>query len=219
MIHVSHLKGVWQLRLVNPFYFMPCRQCKSENVLLLKEGNYHTGTFCKDCGWGEVDWYSGSCCGNPDHRSIKFEQANGVVVQRVACKNCRSLIGGAKKKDKDFNTYSLYSQKAFLEDEQKKAASRLKLSDYIKQISQEHRDNERQERWQQYSEYLTTPKWKAKRLQVLERENYLCQGCQYAKAVHVHHTTYNNLYDELLFQLVALCVDCHSRLHPEKQLL
>ncbi len=35
------------------------------------------------------------------------------------------------------------------------------------------------------------------------------------RAEDVHHLTYARLYDEMLFDLIAVCRDCHERLHPE----
>lgn len=62
-------------------------------------------------------------------------------------------------------------------------------------------------------EYMQSPAWKAIRLKVLARDKYLCQGCLTAGATQVHHTTYANLYDELLFQLQSLCDHCHKKVH------
>jgi hypothetical protein len=68
-----------------------------------------------------------------------------------------------------------------------------------------------------YKEYLRTEKWKAKRILVIQRESNLCEGCRAAPIDEIHHRTYANVGDELLFQLVGLCCVCHSKCHPEKQ--
>ncbi len=196
---------------------MGCYTCKSENILLLKEGDFTTGYFCNDCGFGRVD-YNKDCCGNVNLTDIRFEQANGVWVRREACKNCKSLVGGTKKKGDGFDNLPFLTQAAYLEYQSGKENSYEKLKAYIQDLSNQWRIDNHNQWWENYSAYLKTDQWKHKRQQVLERENFLCQGCHYAKAVHVHHTTYDNLGDELLFQLVALCVQCHSKLHPEKSL-
>lgn len=67
-----------------------------------------------------------------------------------------------------------------------------------------------------YREYLCSPAWQMKREAVLERDQYLCQGCRCNKATDVHHKTYSHIYDELLFQLVAVCRPCHDRLHNDE---
>lgn len=69
--------------------------------------------------------------------------------------------------------------------------------------------------WQQYTAYLQTPAWRAKRAAVLERDNDLCQGCRARRATQVHHTTYDHVTNELLFELIAVCDECHRVLHPE----
>jgi hypothetical protein len=66
-----------------------------------------------------------------------------------------------------------------------------------------------------YSGYLTSPEWKAKRDSCLRRDNYLCQGCLKAEAAIAHHLTYENIFDELLFQLVSLCRACHDKIHAK----
>lgn len=67
--------------------------------------------------------------------------------------------------------------------------------------------------WEQYTAYLKTPEWRERRRLVLERDNYLCQACRNRKAVQAHHTTYQHLGYEPLWELVAICVPCHEALH------
>jgi len=67
--------------------------------------------------------------------------------------------------------------------------------------------------WTEYSAYLQTPEWAARRRLVLERANGLCEGCRKLPATDVHHLTYEHMGEEFLFELVALCGGCHSRLH------
>jgi len=64
-----------------------------------------------------------------------------------------------------------------------------------------------------YAEYLKSPQWQMKRKKVMERDNGLCQGCLTAPAVDVHHKTYQRVFDEPLFDLVAICRECHSKIH------
>lgn len=68
-------------------------------------------------------------------------------------------------------------------------------------------------RQKEYRQYLTTKNWKDKRSKVLARANNLCEGCGDRTATEVHHLTYRNVGDELLFELVALCSTCHSKAH------
>ena len=34
------------------------------------------------------------------------------------------------------------------------------------------------------------------------------------KATQVHHLTYQHVFAEFAFELVAVCDECHARLHP-----
>jgi 5-methylcytosine-specific restriction endonuclease McrA len=74
--------------------------------------------------------------------------------------------------------------------------------------------NGKRAEWRQwYENYLASPEWREKRLLVLARASRLCEGCRLAVASEVHHTTYDHVGDELLFELVALCEECHQRTH------
>ena|SRR5215472_2095593 len=80
------------------------------------------------------------------------------------------------------------------------------------------RERENQDWWERYSAYLTSPAWRQRRQLVLVRDGGQCQGCLSALAVHVHHLTYKHVTDELLFELVALCEECHQKVHPDKEI-
>jgi len=67
-----------------------------------------------------------------------------------------------------------------------------------------------------YNKYLRSPEWKAKKLLVLERDNYKCQQCGYTNNLHVHHLTYENVTNEQLDDLVTLCKRCHRSEHKKK---
>lgn len=61
-----------------------------------------------------------------------------------------------------------------------------------------------------YERYLQTPKWKAKRDLVMRRACGICEACLEASATEVHHTTYRHVGNEPLFELRAVCGDCHE---------
>lgn len=69
----------------------------------------------------------------------------------------------------------------------------------------------------EYSRYLGSPEWAAKRQLVFERAGGVCEGCGLAKATDVHHVTYEHRYEEFLFELLALCHPCHLRVHEERR--
>ncbi len=65
-----------------------------------------------------------------------------------------------------------------------------------------------------YGELLKDPRWQKKRLQVLERDNWTCQGCdKKSDTLNVHHYMYvkgGNPWDSEDADLVTLCEACHS---------
>jgi hypothetical protein len=74
-------------------------------------------------------------------------------------------------------------------------------------------EDDRIEHTERYQSYLLTPAWRAKRAAVMSRAGGLCEGCRSTDATEVHHMTYKHVFNELLFELVALCRDCHERAH------
>ncbi|MGO9461359.1 MAG: HNH endonuclease [Rhodomicrobium sp.] len=67
--------------------------------------------------------------------------------------------------------------------------------------------------WREYNAYLESKEWREKRERVLKRENGQCEGCGIKPATQVHHRTYAHVFNEFLFELVAVCDDCHEQLH------
>lgn len=64
-----------------------------------------------------------------------------------------------------------------------------------------------------YQAYLFSEEWKNRRSKVFKRAQGLCEGCLDARATEVHHLSYAHVFDELLFELVALCDECHRKTH------
>jgi 5-methylcytosine-specific restriction endonuclease McrA len=82
-----------------------------------------------------------------------------------------------------------------------------------KQLAQREREREqRDEHWRAW--YGTqTNAWAARRALVMGRASGVCEGCRKAAASEVHHLTYKNAGAEFLWELVAICRDCHERYH------
>lgn len=64
----------------------------------------------------------------------------------------------------------------------------------------------------EYQEYLRSQQWATLRRLVLERAGGKCEGCG-RTAHNIHHMSYDHIYEEFLFELIALCRDCHERWH------
>ncbi len=72
-----------------------------------------------------------------------------------------------------------------------------------------------------YIEYLKSEAWRIKRKLVMRRAGGVCEGCGINPADQVHHTTYDHVghvepEGEFLFELLAVCTSCHSRIHKKK---
>lgn len=66
-----------------------------------------------------------------------------------------------------------------------------------------------------YAAYLRSPAWASLRRQILLRAGFVCEGCGAKPAEEVHHLNYDHIGGEFLWELVAVCQECHHRLHPE----
>lgn len=68
----------------------------------------------------------------------------------------------------------------------------------------------------QYSELLKSPKWQRKRLEIMQRDNWMCQSCfDDQHELHVHHVIYseNIPWHEPNENLITLCSTCHDAWH------
>jgi hypothetical protein len=69
-----------------------------------------------------------------------------------------------------------------------------------------------------YKEQLQSEEWKAKRLEILERDGHKCVACESTNRLQVHHSKYDLRlkaweYDNMW--LVTLCHKCHKEEHRE----
>lgn len=68
-----------------------------------------------------------------------------------------------------------------------------------------------------YHQYITSQEWWARRELVMRRAGGICEGCGTARAVEVHHMTYDHLGAEFLWELRAVCRACHARFHDKDE--
>lgn len=68
-----------------------------------------------------------------------------------------------------------------------------------------------------YYQYLASKEWWARRELVMKRAGGICEGCGTARAVDVHHMTYQHLGAEFLWELRAVCRACHARFHGKDE--
>lgn len=65
----------------------------------------------------------------------------------------------------------------------------------------------------EYKEYLRSTEWLIKRKQVFKQKGRVCERCTSKKKIHVHHATYEHLFNELLEELFVFCEACHNEYH------
>lgn len=67
-----------------------------------------------------------------------------------------------------------------------------------------------------YSDLLKNPKWQKKRLEIMQRDNWICRSCNDAESeLHVHHLCYSEEkpWNEPDENLITLCDTCHRAIH------
>jgi hypothetical protein len=76
------------------------------------------------------------------------------------------------------------------------------------------RDVNKEARKYWYQCYLLSEQWKTRRSAVMARDNHMCQYCG-GEATEVHHLTYENIGNEPLEELIAICRMCHEDQHSK----
>jgi hypothetical protein len=79
--------------------------------------------------------------------------------------------------------------------------------------TQRQRDEQDAAWWATYNDYLQSDAWHQLRPHIFRRAGGVCEGCGRAEATQVHHLTYKHVTTEFLWELVAICDDCHARVH------
>lgn len=133
----------------------------------------------------------------------------GQKQLRDQCDICGDLVGPAKPKHlarPDTPAADTQRRKAWKEE-------------YERRVDEAKRQLEARNArwWDRYTEYLKSPEWQKKRLMVLTRASGMCEGCGQRPATQVHHLTYKHVFHEFLFELVAICDECHDRAHPREE--
>ena len=64
-----------------------------------------------------------------------------------------------------------------------------------------------------YQAYLLSPEWKAKRELVFKKQGKRCRECETTKGLHVHHLTYERIFNERVSDLIVLCEKHHRYIH------
>jgi hypothetical protein len=149
------------------------------------------------------------------HQRVEIRQrkhGGGATHVYRQCVTCGTSVGTALKKSPD-----LLNSPPWKDDhEAKYIADREAERVAILQKHVRKQKSGDEVRNREYDDYLATPEWRAKRAKVLKRANGICEGCLERNATQVHHLTYEHIRREFMFELIAVCEECHTRLHPEK---
>lgn len=74
-----------------------------------------------------------------------------------------------------------------------------------------------------YSEKLLDPRWQKKRLEIFQRDNFICRRCNnHKETLHVHHLVYRrgaNPWDYENEVLLTVCDPCHDLYGKEDDLI
>ena len=150
---------------------------------------------------------------------------NGAYQARTQCKDCGHYGRGGiqavphslvRKRGIDaVDQLPEFDDVAFARAErQKRAFERDQAKADRDRAEMELRRQGREER----RAYYDSAAWQDKRIKVMRRAANICEGCASAPATQVHHVSYEHFGAELLWELRAVCDDCHNRIHaPEKE--
>lgn len=147
-------------------------------------------------------------CDHPQSRLTVFTASNGTTHYREQCVRCGATTNTIRKAElSPGRAAGAVPYDADLPTRWWRAKNGRR---------EELRESRNAERDAWYQEYLRSPEWARRRALVLQRAGGKCEGCLSRRATEVHHTTYDHVGQELLFELVALCSTCHRTIHKDK---
>jgi hypothetical protein len=140
--------------------------------------------------------------------ACRYVQRNGVAVAKYQCRQC----------------FQIHNTPGFKNDmlpEDAPPVDKVREKETWRYFNPEGEIREREQReffernavWQANDDPIyDSPEWKGVRAKKLALHP-ICEGCGEAPATLCHHTTYQRKRSPLLFEIKALCADCHGRLH------
>lgn len=150
------------------------------------------------------------------NQALRFKtNAASVRMYVYQCTDCGRKVGSwVKKSEIDESTATPFDEQAW------DAAMRRDSEEWTNRFQENRADAQLRMRFKQaqwrakYESHLRSEKWRDICRRVAERDKGLCQGCRQRSGVHVHHLTYDRMGDEMLFDLVLVCRECHEKIHP-----
>lgn len=106
----------------------------------------------------------------------------------------------------------------------------IKLDDFIlelyiskksifgqKGVRKINRATQKKHSYKKYLKYINSAEWRRKREDAFVFHGKMCGHCGSTKQLEVHHTTYKNLFNEPMGDLMVLCHLCHKKVHQFKK--
>jgi hypothetical protein len=146
-------------------------------------------------------------------------RSNRTEVFALQCLTCGAELRAYKKQSPEVRALAEHVpfDEALKEQWQRDVQARWLDTYTAQQRERKAQQDARQgDWWDAYNEYLQTPEWRARRQKVFDRAHGWCEGCGMRQAAQVHHKTYDHVGNEFLFELVAVCWQCHERLHARE---
>jgi 5-methylcytosine-specific restriction endonuclease McrA len=181
-----------------------CTVCEFEGEFVREYFGQYIICYCPKC-YARVY----ETCKHEKSNPVQYIQDEKVYVKNL-CVKCNFLNGSFVKQ----STVNLAKIKIINKEKHDKHhqdrgeeyAARIKEIDILR--TQQAKDVF----FEKYNKYLKTTEWQERRNEVLIRDNYLCQACLKARATQVHHLSYDHWGQEPLFELVAICNECHEKI-------
>jgi hypothetical protein len=146
-------------------------------------------------------------CNHPRQELRIYHKSNGTGECRVQCLTCGAMVRSVKKATIPIQQLNRLPKW----DDTLSTEHYKKYHERCQELAEHQRNVKNQEWWDWYNAYLRNSRWQEKRQAVFKRCNYVCEGCRQERATDVHHVSYEHVGNELLFELVGLCHECHLR--------
>ena len=174
----------------------------------MKDYKHYYAHKCTNCDFIEFEKVD-DCCKNVSTIFV-FQYVKGTAKfireQCVNCGGCENMTRGLSFKT---NSNRVREKSVFDQNH---------YENFKRNRRDEQNDLYQSNKWfKDYNTYLNSDIWKKKRILILERDSYNCQSCLKNKATDVHHLTYKNIGFENLEELVALCRECHTKIHKNNR--
>ena len=187
-----------------------CQKCGTDKIKL-----YETDYFdiyecpsCKKQNIVDID----DCCRNPN--KIIVEDLSKLQHRKLyyQCKNCGGIVN--KNKPLSYKKYQneIKDEINFHRVEEWKLA-KFNDIEYIKEIVNKY--NFDLSKYGKYLRYIESEKWFILKNRIKKRDKNKCTKCNSNLNLHVHHITYDNLFNEKDEDLITLCSECHKDFHKD----